>query len=72
MSPEDFPSSTSEAVTFNIGDDNLETRDVVIPIVDDNIVEPVQSFQVNIVSSANVVNPGTATVLIQDNDGKSQ
>ena len=30
VSPEDFPSSTSETVTFNIGDDNLETRDVVI------------------------------------------
>lgn len=71
MSPEDFPSSTTATVIFNVGDDNLDTRNVVIPIVDDDIVEPVQTFQVNIVSSANVINPGTATVLIQDNDCKS-
>ena len=70
MSPEDFPSSTNATVTFNIGDDNLATRSVVIPVVDDNIIEPIQTFQVTIISNDNVVSPGTATVFIQDNDGK--
>ena len=71
MSPEDFSSSTTVIVTFNIGDNNLDTRNIVIPIVDDSIVEPVQTFRVNIVSSANILNPGTTTVSIQDNDCKS-
>jgi archaellum component FlaG (FlaF/FlaG flagellin family) len=70
VSPEDFPSSTNATVTFNIGDDNLATRSVVIPVVDDNIIEPIQTFQVTIISNDNVVSPGTATVFIQDNDGK--
>ncbi len=71
MSPEDFPSSTNANVIFNTGNNNLATRDVVISVVDDDIVEPTQTFQVGIVSSDKVVSPGTTTVLIQDNDGKS-
>ncbi|CAB4009565.1 partial, partial [Paramuricea clavata] len=70
VSPEDFPSTTTATVTFNAGVGNLATRDVVIAIEDDNIVEPAQTFQVTIVpeSGANVINPGTATVTILDND----
>ena len=71
VSPEDFPSSPSATVTFNTGDDSLTTRNVVIPVADDNIIEPTQSFQVSIISADNVVSPGTATVFIQDNDGTS-
>ena len=70
VSPEDFPSTTTATVNFNAGDDNLDTRNVVIPIVDDEIVEPQQTFPVNIVSVANVINPGSATVTITDNDCK--
>ena len=71
MSPEDFASSTNTNVIFNTGNNNLATRDVVISVEDDDIVETTQTFQVGIVSSDNVVSPGTTTVLIQDNDGKS-
>lgn len=70
VSPEDFPPTTTATVTFNAGVGNLATRDVVIAIEDDNIVEPAQTFQVTIVSGANVINPGTATVTILDNDSK--
>ena len=71
MSPEDFPSSTNANVIFNTGNNYLATRDVVISVEDDDIVESTQTFQVGIVSSDNVISPGTTTVLIQDNDGKS-
>ena len=70
VSPEDFPSNTNATVTFNIGDGNSATREIVIPVEDDDIVEPIQTFTVTIVTSDQVVNPGTATVRIQDNDGR--
>ncbi|XP_028399458.1 uncharacterized protein LOC114522881 [Dendronephthya gigantea] len=71
VSPEDFPSNTNATVTFNVGDSNSATRDLVISVEDDDIVEPTQTFTVTIVTSDEVLNPGTATVFIEDDDDVS-
>ena len=70
VSPEDFPASLATSVTFNIGDNNGKTKQVLVPIEDDDIVEPVQSFQVQLVTQENIIDPGAATIQIIDNDGK--
>ena len=54
---------------FNVGDDSGAKRMITIPIVDDDIVEPLQTFQVGLISQENIINPGTTTVQISDNDG---
>ena len=57
-------------LTFNSGDTN---QTVMIPIVDDNVVESTESFTVSLTTgdtSAVTLSSSTTTVTIQDEDSK--
>ena len=60
---------TSSDMTFNT---TTSSQTVIIPILDDNIVEDSETIIVTLTStdSAAIVNPSSASVTIEDNDGK--
>ena len=59
---------TSTAVEFTAGETE---QTVVIPIVDDRVLEEIESFSIEISSTSNgvVVEDGRASVVIEDDDG---
>ena len=60
---------TSSDLTFNA---TTSSQTVTIPILDDNIVEGSETIIVTLTSAdpAAIVNPSSASVTIEDNDGK--
>ena len=60
---------TSSDLTFNT---TTSSQTVAIPILEDNIVEGSETITVTLTSadSAAIVNPPSASVTIEDNDGK--
>ena len=53
-------------------DTNTSSQTVTIPILEDNIVEDSETIIVTLTSSdsAAIINPSTASVIIEDNDGE--
>ena len=68
--PGDYHQMMSTAVVFAAGETE---QTLVIPIVDDRVLEETESFSVEIssVSSGVTVENGTASVVIDDDDGIS-
>ena len=66
--PGDYHQMTSTAVEFTAGETE---QTVVIPIVDDRVLEEIESFSIEISSTSNgvVVEDGRASVVIEDDDG---
>ena len=60
---------TSSDLTFNA---TTSSQTVTIPILEDNIVEDFETIIVTLASAdpAAIVNPSSASVTIEDNDGK--
>ncbi len=67
--PDDYVDVTSMILTFN---SVVDTIQVNIPIVDDNLCEADDIFQVNLATADPDVNlnPATGFVTIKDDDGK--
>ena len=53
-------------------DTNTSSQTVTIPILEDNIVEDSETIIVTLTSSdsAAIINPSSASVIIEDNDGE--
>ena len=60
---------TSSDLTFNA---TTSSQTVTIPIIEDNIVEGLETIIVTLTSTdpAAILNPPSASVTIEDNDGK--
>ena len=60
---------TSSDLTFDVAP---SSQTVIIPILDDNIVEDSETIIVTLTSAdpAAIVNPSSASVTIEDDDGK--
>ena len=62
--------ATSVVLTFMSGDLEGETQNVNIPIVDDNLVERPEVFDVQLLVPGTTPPADTGSIAIFDNDGK--
>ena len=69
---DDFVQISLRQLQFNTGDTNGATREVTVDIIDDDIIENSEDFQVKlVVVSGDTISTDTATVTITDDDGES-
>ena len=68
----DFGAVTPTQVRFNMGDESGATRNVTVPIIGDEVVEPDETFSVSLIPQRPERDRGTsATITIIDDDSVS-
>lgn len=69
-SPGDYDEIADGQLQFNIGDGNGAVRLISIGINDDDIIEQLETFQVQLTAiTSDTISSNTASVNINDNDG---